>query len=424
MGTTGSVCEVFLQFVQVFHFGSNQTPFEVALSRFKEDSDGLMGDPSSKTLVLGAGLVGRAMAVDLAADPGRVVTVVDVNATRLDSCAAIDDLIPVQADCSNRAVLADLCSRHDLVLGALPSRFGLQALETVIDAGRPYCDISFMPQDARVHHERAVERGVVAVVDCGVAPGMSNLLAGKAAAMLNPCRSITIRVGGLPLKRDDVWDYKAPFSPYDVVEEYLRPARLVRDGAIVTREALSEPVLIDIDGIGTLEAFNTDGLRTLADTLDVPDMTEQTLRWPGHRDKALLLRNTGLLDETPVEVDGVQVVPRALTCAKLFECWAYKAGEADFTFMRVQAEGDLDGTPTSVCWDLYDEYDASTGFLSMARTTGFPATIMARCIASGMVDRPGVHPPECLVDQPELLDHLFAELKRRGVSYSHTQTAC
>jgi saccharopine dehydrogenase-like NADP-dependent oxidoreductase len=383
-----------------------------------------MGDASSKTLVLGAGLVGRAMAMDLAADPGRVVTVVDVDAARLEGCGGVDGLHPLQADCSDQRVLAALCAGHDLVLGALPSRFGLQTLQTVIDAGRPFCDISFMPQDARVHHERALAKGVVAVVDCGVAPGMSNLLAGKAARLLDPCRSIIIRVGGLPKQRDEVWDYKAPFSPYDVIEEYLRPARLVRDGAIVIREALSEPVLVEFDGVGTLEAFNTDGLRTLADTLDVPDMTEQTLRWPGHREKALLLRETGLLDETPVEIDGVQVVPRSLTCAKLFECWAYQPGEADFTVMRVEAEGDLDGTPTTLRWDLYDEYDAETGFLSMARTTGFPATIMARCIESGLVDRPGVHPPECLVDQPGLLDHLFAELKRRGVSYSFTQVEC
>lgn len=373
------------------------------------------------TLVLGAGLVGRVMAIDMAADPGRTVTVVDVDAGRLEACSGIDRLTGVQADCSDPAVLARLCSDHTLVLGALPSRFSLDAMETVIKAGMPYCDISFMPQDARVHHDLAVRHGVTVVFDCGVAPGMSNLLAGVAAAALQPCRSITIRVGGLPVERDGVWDYKAPFSPYDVIEEYLRPARLVRDGREVVRDALSEPVQIDLPQVGLLEAFNTDGLRSLVDTLDVPEMTEQTMRYPGYRDKVALLRDCGLLDDTPVDVGGVMVSPRALTCAKLFPLWTYAPGEADLTVMRVEATGERDGQPVTITWDLYDEYDPDSGFLSMARTTGFPATIIARCIESGMLSEPGVHPPEHLAATPGLVEHVFEALARRGVTYTCTE---
>lgn len=378
--------------------------------------------PYAPTLVLGAGLVGRIMALDMAADTGRKVTVVDVDAGRLKACRGIAGLTPVQADCGDAGVLADLCADHALVLGALPSRFGLDAMESVIKAGKPYCDISFMSEDASVHHDLAVEHGVTVVFDCGVAPGMSNLLAGVAADRLQPCRSITIRVGGLPLERDDLWDYKAPFSPYDVIEEYLRPARLVRNGHEVVREALTEPVQIDVPRVGTLEAFNTDGLRSLIDTLDVPDMTEQTFRYLGYRQKVELLRDSGLLDDTPVEIDGVMVSPRSLTCAKLFPLWTYALGEADLTVMRVEAEGDLDGTATTITWDLYDEYDPETGFLSMARTTGFPATIFARCIESGMISAPGVHPPEQLVGVDGLVEHVFEELVRRGVAYSCSET--
>ena len=378
----------------------------------------------SKTLVLGAGLVGRTISMDLAKDEGRQVTVVDVDQARLDAVARIGGTLRARrADCGDVEVIASLCREHELVVGALPSRLGLRTLEAVIRAGRPYCDISFMSEDARVHHALAVEHGVTAIVDCGVAPGMSNLLAGVAARRLQPCRSITIRVGGLPVDHSGPWSYKAPFSPYDVIEEYLRPARLVRDGAIVVRDALTEPVSIDYPHVGALEGFNTDGLRSLADTLDVPDMTEQTLRYPGYREAILLLRESGLLDETPIEVDGAMVTPRSVTCAKLFPLWTYAPGEADLTIMRVEADGDLNGVPTRVQWDLYDEYDPTTGFLSMARTTAFPATIMARAIESGMVERPGVHPPEVLADVPGLLEHLFAGLAVRGVEYSCTETA-
>ena len=381
----------------------------------------------SKTLVLGAGLVGRIIALDLAGDAQRQVTVVDIDPNRLAEAERAGaqggvQLTAQEADCSDSQAIASLCDEHELVVGALPSHLGLQTLETVIRAGCPYCDISFMAEDARAHHALALERGVTAIVDCGVAPGMSNLLAGIAARRLQPCRSITIRVGGLPVDRSGPWAYKAPFSPYDVIEEYLRPARLVRDGAIVVREALSEPINITYPHVGELEAFNTDGLRSLADTLDVPHMTEQTLRYPGYRDAIMLLRESGLLDETPIEVDGVMVTPRSLTCAKLFPLWTYAPGEADLTIMRVEAEGDVDGVPTHVQWDLYDEYDPATGFLSMARTTGFPATIMARAIESGFVDRPGVHPPEALADVPGLLEHLFEGLVARGVKYTYTQS--
>jgi saccharopine dehydrogenase-like NADP-dependent oxidoreductase len=388
-----------------------------------EDSEIKMSTTPSKTLVLGAGLVGRIIALDLAADVGREVTVVDMDDARLQAVTDHGGLLKAhKADCADADAIGALCASHELVVGALPSRLGLQTLETVIRSGRPFCDISFMAEDARVLSDLAVKHGVTAVVDCGVAPGMSNLLAGEAVRRLSPCRSITIRVGGLPVDRSGPWGYKAPFSPYDVIEEYLRPARLVRSGSIVTRDALTEPVTIDYPHVGLLEGFNTDGLRSLADTLDVPEMTEQTLRYPGYRDAIVLLRESGLLDETPIEVDGVMVTPRSLTCAKLFPLWTYAPGEADLTFMRVEAEGDLDGVATHVQWDLYDEFDPASGYLSMARTTGFPATIMARAIESGMVCRPGVHPPELLADIPGLLAHLFECMATRGVHYTYTQT--
>lgn len=251
---------------------------------------------------------------------------------------------------------------------------------------------------------------------------MSNLLAGVAARRLSPCRSIVIRVGGLPIARHLPWQYKAGFSPYDVIEEYLRPARIVEHGEVVMKEALSEPVLIDFAEVGTLEAFNTDGLRSLTETLDVPHMLEQTMRYPGHRELVWALRETGLLSEEPVEVNGASVSPRDVTCRVLFPKWTYEPGEADLTVMRVEGVGDHDGVPTRLTWDLYDELDPATNWTSMARTTAFPATIMARMIESGIVSTPGVHPPEKLAGDDRVLDTLLAGLAARGVRYRETST--
>ncbi|MBT5657303.1 MAG: saccharopine dehydrogenase [Phycisphaerae bacterium] len=376
-----------------------------------------------KTVVLGGGMVGAVMALDLALETDRAVTLFDVDQKKLDDAKGQNPALAVEvADLSSPSTVASIASEADLVLGALPSRFGFEALKAVISTGKPYCDITFMPEDAWHLDALAKESGTVAVVDCGVAPGMSNLLAGVAARRLSPCRSIVIRVGGLPIARHLPWQYKAGFSPYDVIEEYLRPARIVEHGEVVMKEALSEPVLIDFAEVGTLEAFNTDGLRSLTETLDVPHMLEQTMRYPGHRELVWALRETGLLSEEPVEVNGASVSPRDVTCRVLFPKWTYEPGEADLTVMRVEGVGDHDGVPTRLTWDLYDELDPATNWTSMARTTAFPATIMARMIESGIVSTPGVHPPENLAGDDRVLDTLLAGLAARGVRYRETST--
>ena len=372
----------------------------------------------NQTVVLGGGMVGAVMALDLATETDRRVTLFDVDQKKLDFAKGQSEALQVaQADLSCPDTVAEIARNADLVLGALPSRFGFAALKAVISTGKPYCDISFMPEDAWRLNALAQESGSVVVPDCGVAPGMSNLLAGVAAERLSPCRSIVIRVGGLPKARHLPWQYKAGFSPHDVIEEYLRPARIVEHGAVVVRDALSEPVLVDFPETGTLEAFNTDGLRSLTETLAVPNMLEQTMRYPGHRDLAWALRETGLLSDTPIEVDGVRVAPRDVTCRVLFPKWTYAPGEADLTVMRVECEGDLDGVPTRLTWDLYDEFDPATQWTSMARTTAFPATIMARMIESGVVSEPGVHPLEQLAGDPRVLDTLWRGMAERGVTY-------
>jgi lysine 6-dehydrogenase len=374
-----------------------------------------------KVLVLGGGMVGSAMAADLAADARFSVTVAD----RSEECLArlaSRGLGTIRADLSDTATVARLASGADLVVGGLASVLGLQTLRTVIEAGKPIVDISFMAEDALALDALAKERGVTAVVDCGVAPGMSNLLCGHAAARLQPCESLEIYVGGLPLERRWPWEYKAPFAPSDVLEEYTRPSRLVERGEIVIREALSEPELLDFPGIGTLEAFNTDGLRSLASTLKVPFMKEKTMRYPGHIALMRVLRDTGLFSKQPVEVrtaDGgrARVRPLDLTSALLFPKWTFAEGEPDVTVMRVSAVGHEGGRRVRLTWDLFDRYDPETRTRSMSRTTGFPATIVARWLVEGRFRRPGVHPPETLGAEPALVAEMLKQLAERGIRY-------
>jgi len=285
-----------------------------------------------------------------------------------------------------------------------------------IEAGRNYVDISFMADNPLPLGELAARNRVIAVVDCGVGPGVSNMMAGRAVAELDTCERIDMCVGGLPEVRHWPFEYKAGFAPQDVIEEYTRPARLVEHGRVVVREALSEPELVDIAGVGTVEAFNTDGLRTLIDTLNVPFMRERTLRWPGHIELMRVFRDLGLFSSEPLEVGGVKVRPVDVTAALLFPRWTYAEGEVDLTVMRVEVGGIKGGVPTTYRWELYDRRDAASGTRSMSRTTAFPAALVARMIAGGRFPLgPGVHPPEMPARHPGFLEEILAGLRARGI---------
>jgi len=373
-------------------------------------------------------MVGSVMAADLAADPAFLVTVADKRPEALEmaktraarmSGRAIET---VAADLGDPASVTRLASGHDLVLGALSSKIGLQTLRAVIEAGKNYCDISFMAEDALSLSDLAKARGVTAVVDMGVAPGMSNLLAGYAARTLAPCENIEIYVGGLPKERRWPFQYKAGFSPADVIEEYTRPSRIVEHGVVVVRPALSEPELVDFPGVGTLEAFNTDGLRSLATPLKVPSMKEKTMRYPGHIELMRVFRETGLFRENAIAVpcatgNGMaQVRPLDVISTLMFPMWTYEEGEPDLTVMRVLADGVRDGKRARLVWDVLDELDPTTKFTSMARTTAFPCTIVARLIAAGKIGAKGVLAPE-MIAEDWLVKHLLVELEKRGVGY-------
>src|SRR6185503_4676161 len=320
----------------------------------------------------------------------------------------------VQANLGRPDVVGGLVSGYDLVVGALPSTIGYQTLRAVIEAGRDCVDISFMTEDALALDALARAKGVTAVVDCGVAPGVSNMMVGHAASRLDAVARVEIYVGGLPVQRRWPYDYKAGFAPYDVIEEYVRPARVVENGRVVVREALSEPEMVEVPGVGTLEAFLTDGLRSLAYTIDAPFMKEKTLRYPGHLQLMRVLRETGFFSKEPVDVRGQQVRPLDATAAILFPRWTFEEGEPDLTVLRVVVEGTRAGQPVTYTWNLLDHYDAETRLRSMSRTTAFPATIVARLVAGGEFRVAGVHPPETL-GRHGLLDRVLGELQARGV---------
>jgi saccharopine dehydrogenase-like NADP-dependent oxidoreductase len=231
---------------------------------------------------------------------------------------------------------------------------------------------------------------------------------------LEQLEQYTCYVGGLPVVRRWPFEYQAVFSPIDVIEEYTRPARLLQDGKLVTRPALSDLELRDVPGIGTLEAFTTDGLRTLIHTLHCPSMVEKTLRYPGHAALMRVLRESGFFSKRPVYVGSHQIRPIDLSLLLLAEQWAPDP-EGDLTVLQVIVRGNRAGKQYTYTYELLDQYDAKTGTTSMARTTGYTCAIVARQVASGLFDQRGICPPEYIGRSDVCYRNLLAGYRDRGI---------
>lgn len=370
--------------------------------------------------VLGAGLVGRAMIRDLAADRHMQVRAVDVSKQALQAVSRLSHVSCVVADLTDRDALAAAISDADLVLCAVPGWMGFKTLRTILEEGKHVVDISFFPEDPRSLESLATKQQVVAITDCGVAPGLCNIQAGFVKARSSGIRSYLCYVGGLPRQRVLPWEYKAVFSPADVIEEYVRPARYVEGGTLITRKALTDIEHIDFEGVGTLEAFNTDGLRSLIHTLGAPDMKEKTLRYPGHADLMRTFRDAGFFDDTPIRLGQHEVRPLELTSALLFEQWKLQPGQEDFTVMRVDMEAEEKDGILRHRFELFDTYDLASGVHSMARTTGYTATSVARLVLSGAYTRPGISPPEWVGESEGCYELLLKDLELRNIHIRHT----
>ncbi len=371
-----------------------------------------------KILVLGSGLVGKVMARDLADDFN--VTVADRSVKALEGLqeAGISAICTNLADKKN---LQRILPPFDLVVGAMPGSLGFETARTVIEAGKNMVDISFFPEDPFELDELARKHQVTVVTDCGVAPGMGNILLGYHNTRMK-VNSYSCLVGGLPVVRQWPWQYRGCFSPADVIEEYVRPARFVQNGNIVVREALTDPELVEFEGIGTLEAWNTDGLRTLLRTMKhIPNMIEKTLRYPGSMEYMRVLRHAGYFSTEETEVNGMRIRPIDLTAALLFRQWQLKPGEEEFTVMRIVIEGEKNGARKKIQYDLLDRTDRQTGTLSMARSTGYTCTAVARLVASGQFSRTGICPPEYLGEDEANLAFVLNYLKARNVHYTVKQ---
>lgn len=354
------------------------------------------------------------MAIDLCKEPDCEVISVDVNREALEHLASESPVQIRVEDLSTAEGVTRAVEDADIVIGSVPYSIGYAMLENVIRAGKNIVDISYFPEDPFGLDNLAKAKGVTAVVDCGVVPGMANIILGNHTRKMKVTR-YECYVGGVPKSRNVPLEYKSPFPVLEVLEEYAGSGSMVEDGKVVVRPMLSETMTIDLDKVGTMACLNSDGLRTLIHTMDIPNMFEKTLRYPGHVDLMRVFRDAGFLNMTPIHVQGGSVRPIDVAASLLSPLWKYEQGEADLTVMRLVISGEEDGKTATYTYDMVDEYDPATGALSMARTTGYTCTAVACLVLDGGYSQIGISPPEFVGRVDECWKSVEKYLEDHGV---------
>jgi saccharopine dehydrogenase-like NADP-dependent oxidoreductase len=381
-----------------------------------------------KIITIGCGNIGSIAAEDLAKSQNTLeIVIADKDETKAKNIAkkiGIQNVSWTHLDATNHDKLTHALKNYDLAMGFLPGKLGFYLAEACIEAKTSLIDVSYMPENPLKLNSKAAKANVTIIPDCGLAPGISNILIGNAVKKLESVQAIHIMVGGLPEKPVPPLDYIITWSPENLIDEYVREAKIVKDGKKVEVEALSGVEEIEFPGFGKLEAFYTDGLRTLPDTIEnVEEMWEKTLRYPGHAEKIKLLRSLGFFEEKETIVDGVNVSPRRVT-VKLLGHKLSKPKIKDIVALKAEVCGFKDGKRICQVYHLLDYYDEKQGITAMARTTAYTASAIAQLMLKGIIKEKGVVPPEKIGMNDELFKRFLEILEKHGIKIREEKITC
>jgi lysine 6-dehydrogenase len=383
-----------------------------------------------KVLVLGSGLMGPAAAFNAMSDPEvSQVTLCDMSRAQLEAAqrklSALkggQKLTTAALDLTDRAAARGLMAGYDVIIAALPKGAIGLGICAAAAAGKPLVDLSWPPDPEVEQLKREVEaaRSLV-ILGCGVEPGLTEIMARYLAERLDHVDELHIKCGGIPEKPTPPLGYKIVFGGKQMpLRDFDGLA--VEDGELkrVPRYSGVEPVTFR--GVGQCEAWHENFMPWLLDLAALKGLktgTQKTVRWPGYAAKVMVLKELGLLSETPVKVDGVQVAPKKLLDALLYPRVRLEEGERDITVFRVEVVGLKDGRPRRYKIDMVDRHDPVLGFTSMARTTAFTGAIVARMIGRGDLKAAGWLTPERVITGP-LFGRLVADLAEVGILFEMT----
>ena len=348
---------------------------------------------------IGGGMIGKIMAHDIS--KRHELHLADLNENILKNIKKTNPSIIIKhIDANDLNQLEEFIEPADIVLLSVPGYLGYNLLKFIISLKKNIVDISFSPNDPIILDEYAKENNTTVVFDSGLAPGIPNYLLGS-LDLSEQITEFNYFVGGLPKKPLPPYNYKAPFSPIDVLEEYTRPARVIENGELIIKPALSEVEEKYYSQSGFLEAFNTDGLRSLLSTMNhIPNMFEKTLRYPGHADLINKEMETGKINPSDTK-----------SLNKLFNHWKLDPYEVEFTILDIN----IKTKSNNYNFFLYDETDLANNNTSMSRTTGLTASATIDVISNGIFDKKGVFPPEIVGSYPGVFDFIKTHLKRKGI---------
>lgn len=372
-----------------------------------------------KVIVLGSGKIGSVMGLDFS-KRGADITLSDIDLKRGENAAKAIGADAVRFDTSDHNAMVKTLREYDFVLGALPGDYGFNALKAVTDARKNMVDVSFTPEDPTTLDETAKKAGITIIPDCGVAPGLSNMLVGYGSSKLDTVEEAKIMVGGIPETEIPPLGYTITWSADGLIDEYIRDVSIIKDGRMTQVPALSGLENIEFPGVGTLESFYTDGLRTLVQSFpDTKNLYEKTLRYPGHVEKVKLLRELGFFGEETVTVQGKEVMPK-LVSARIFEKSLTKPEIGDILAMMIEVSGVKDGEKKGFRYHVLEYHDHESGVSAMARTTAYTASIVAGILVDGGIKKKGVIPMERLGADHRFVEKVFKEHMKRSVEINET----
>jgi lysine 6-dehydrogenase len=374
-----------------------------------------------KMLVLGAGLQGCACAYDLLQQPAvRQVTLADLRPDGLPQFLAGDwngRLRPVRLDVTDLAAVQETMRGHAAVMSAIPYYYNGPMARAAVEVGCHFSDLGGNTEivfEQKKLHDQALAKGVSVIPDCGLAPGMVNILAAEGIRRLDRAEQVRIYVGGLPQAPEPPLNYQIVYSLEGALDYYTTPSWVLRGAKPVQVDALSEVEPVQFPSpVGTLEAFHTGGgISTLPFAYEgkVDVMEYKTLRYPGHVAIMRPIRELGLLGIKPLEVKGQTVVPRDVFIAAV-QPKLHKPQGRDLVALQVQVSGQKGGRPHTVRFRLIDYYDAEHGISAMMRTTGYSLSVTGQMQADGRITEKGVRTPDEAVPFRPYVE----ELGRRGV---------
>lgn len=367
-------------------------------------------------LVLGGGIVGEGIAFALKGE--HEITIADHNEERLHY---LKERLGVNVKKINafKDDLAPLMGEYEIVSGALPGRLGMKVIRSACKAGVDLVDNSFMEEDFYSLDKEVKDSGITVVPDSGVAPGLSNIIVGKIASDFGPLEDVDIKVGGLPEKNIPPLGYKVVFSPLDTLDEYTRKVQIVEDWKIKESEPGDGLEYFFVNNLGSMEAFYTNGLRSLIRNIKARNMAEKTIRFRGHLDKIKFLGEMGLLDEKKIAVEDSRISPKEVLASLLLNNFSFPE-IGDILYMEIKASPK--DSDTQIRYSVFDKFDKETGISAMARTTGFTNASIVNLLFHGTIKDKGIVAPEIVGGNSENFDSIVEFLREKGVNISANST--